>query len=851
MANSAFKDIHNSTINLPYWEIDDGIMFLHGGKKFEFGIEINPPAALFMSDNRLRGLWSAVKSILRVSPPNARIRVMVASLPTRAGVIDEYFNRKTTDDQILQRLARARHNMYQRARIRGEGYEHRFYVMMSLPMVKTAKGTSLTPDQHERVMTNAREQRKQLAERFSRIGYDARIMNSQDVFEVCWQYFNPELVGANTPEFVPMQERAYYSDKTLRENQDLDMPTVRRQMLNSVFSNRSNEYMKIGAKYARIMALKRLPDSSSPNQVDRLLQAMGANHFYLVLDFEHEPSGPTLRKLTTRLQGFKGALSAEAEGRASADVSVSVNASNLERVIAHVKSTNDEIFNASVSMVIFGDSREHLNEVRDISLSALAELGNTQPVIGTFQNVPMYQQSLAPFGGGVGDFQFKTVELNVSDFFPLASSWKGSAPMTLMESRTGGLIQIDMFNPQTTNWNAVITGGSGAGKTMLALNLLRDAMAENVEAFVIDRGFGYAPLIEAVEGDIITMDPSNGITINPFDLDEDELTPTEERVNFVISIVKTMITLSSEPSIAEVEEQILRDAVIKTYEAAILPDYTDTGEEVMRYVGTRMSSLVRKLATIEEVGGRQADKNEINMAKQLATRLSRWTGNNPEGRVVDGDTNININNPAMYFETTGLINNPDIGRVVLLLLSDLIFKRFAKNPYGRKIVLFDEAWALFDNPEARKLIIELYRRARRYNAAIYSVTQGINDLLKIESLIDQCNYFYVGISSGNEEDLQELPGMRDNDAAISAYQSLRIVKGEYSEYLAWIRAEGEMEGDVIRLVPSRLDLWMFSTNAKDMERRNRIAESKFNGNVYMAALAMGEAEEAELNRSTE
>ena len=56
----------------------------------------------------------------------------------------------------------------------------------------------------------------------------------------------------------------------------------------------------------------------------------------------------------------------------------------------------------------------------------------------------------------------------------------------------------------------------------------------------------------------------------------------------------------------------------------------------------------------------------------------------------------------------------------------------------------------------------------------------------------------------------------------------------FRELLAWVRRDGRLEGDVLRVVPRPLEYWAFTTNANDVAERERVLEK--HGGRWLPAL---------------
>ena len=440
--------------------------------------------------------------------------------------------------------------------------------------------------------------------------------------------------------------------------------------------------------------------------------------------------------------------------------------------------------------------------------------------------------ALAPFSGGTNERTFLTFEENAADFFPIDMPWPGSGkPITLLWNRWDSLTALDPFDPRSSNWNAIVVGSSGSGKTFLMQTLLGELLRGDVEVMIIDRGYGYQHLVELFDGETIPIEPGK-VSINPFDLPPGEVAPDEEKRAFLLALIRAMVP-SEGGAVGATENAILNHAISQTYSRFTSERRKADGTTERFFAGAKLSDLTRVLVTMEEIGDRPASEAERDIARSLSLRLQNWTGDTPFGRFVDRETNIRSDANVVYYETTGLERYPELRAVGTLLISDLIWKRVKKDPAKRKIAVFDEAWSIMKVSEAANFMVELYRRFRRYNAAAYAVTQSLQDFVGEEAkgLLQNTTYHYLLRLPGEDALIQELLEMTDR--GMEVFRSLTSRSGSFSEVLTWIRREDRLEGDVMIVRPTPVEYWAYTTNAYDMAKRKEVLEAH-DGNLVGA-----------------
>jgi len=325
---------------------------------------------------------------------------------------------------------------------------------------------------------------------------------------------------------------------------------------------------------------------------------------------------------------------------------------------------------------------------------------------------------------------------------------------------------------------------------------------------IVDRGYGYASLVELYGGTTIPIEPGT-VSINPFQLPEGQDQPDEQKKAFLLAVLRAMLPTEKFSAQEALENALLTNALELVYEIGGKP---------------RLSDFVTTLSAMKEVSGTPMGSEELALAKNLAIRLKTWCGDTPFGQLIDRETNIDIEAPIVYFESSGLDKYPALQGVAMLLMTDLIWRRVERDKKRKKIVVFDEAWAMLRIPEAAQFIVELYRRFRRYNAAVYSVTQSLEDFKseQAQGILQNTTYHYLLRLPGEDESIQEILGL--TPAAMTSFKDLSSVKGKYNEVLAWIRREDSVVGGIVKIEPTPFEYWAFTTNANDMALRDNYIE---------------------------
>jgi conjugal transfer ATP-binding protein TraC len=826
MALALSKDEASFCETLPYHDLLNGVVFLNSGV-VEVAIEIKPINTILLSGGELESVVTTLSSLLHHAVPEGeRMRLYIETAPIRKSVLDRYQDLLENDHPSSRLLTKAKLQTLEARRREGNLIEYRLYVTCTLsPMRKRRKATSYSQGELKELLAKALALRQKLYQSFHQAGFSVTPLMTQGAFETMYRWYNPDARFGEFPQYEPPQ--MHLPKEVIKEMPHLAPPTLRSQLLGSDLIRRWN-HLRISDYYMQMLTMGSLPVGYTYAGLINHLLSM-PRLYWLVIDFAHEPYGRVVRSLMSQARRLYSATTMRGGITDYSDPTVRRGFYEVDEALSEATMSGSHVFRVGVSMLLLDKSLENVKDGMQQAINKLAHLPGARSVVESAGLMTQFL-ALAPFGGGMNERNFLTFEENAADFFPLDTPWAGSnKPISLMWNRWDSVTALDPFDQRSTNWNSIVIGSSGTGKTFLVQSILGELLRGDVDVMIVDRGYGYRHLVELYGGQIIPIEPSNDISINPFDLPEGDVTPDEEKRAFLLALLRGMIP-SEGGAVAATENAILNHAITQTYERFTSERRNEKGEIERYFMGAQLSDLAKVLVTMEEIGDRPGTAYEKNIAHTLSLRLQNWTGDTPFGRFIDRPTSIHSDAKVVYYETTGLERYPELRAVGTLLISDLIWKRVKQDPSRRKIVVLDEAWAILKMSEAANFMVELFRRFRRYNAAAYAVTQSLQDFTAPEAkgILQNTTYHYLLRLPGEDHLVQELLQMTDRGMEI--FRSLTGKSGSFSEVLTWIRREDRLEGDVMIVRPTPFEYWAYSTNAYDIAMRDKTLK-EFDGDL--------------------
>jgi len=380
---------------------------------------------------------------------------------------------------------------------------------------------------------------------------------------------------------------------------------------------------------------------------------------------------------------------------------------------------------------------------------------------------------------------------NAAYLSPLQADWKGTgSPGLLLTSRRGQVMLLDLFD-SPGNYNAVVAAASGSGKSFLVNEICLSYLASGGRVWVIDIGRSYAKLCRLLGGDFIEFKPENPPCLNPFSRIR-ELDGEDSDIDLLIPIIGQMASPSK--PLSDLERSFIEKAIRQSY------------------AKTKVATTITNVAEALDLMGDPR-------AHDLGTMLYPFTRRGRYGRFFEGEMTLHSKNPFAVLELEELRGKGDLRSVVLLLLIYYIqTEMYSGERRQKKLVIIDEAWDLLGEGNTAKFIEHGYRRFRKYNGGIVTVTQGINDLAKTDAgraALDNSDFlFLLRQKAESLLALKETGRLLMDEGLFELLSSIHTVPGRYSE--VYVRTP--IGAGIGRLTVDRFTELVYTTNPAEYAR---------------------------------
>ena len=447
------------------------------------------------------------------------------------------------------------------------------------------------------------------------------------------------------------------------------------------------------------------------------------------------------------------------------DIESESKLSNLEDLLREVMNGSERLISSDLNVIYWAESKEELEQKTEEILRAFRATNQAEGLVETFGLEDAFFRAAPSVCEGFRRKRMKTS--NCAHLMPLYAPWMGNKrPVVLLTNREGSPFSIDPFAQELPNWNGLVFGGSGAGKSFTISQLMLQFCGQNPKPKIvwIDNGASSEKLIEVMNGEFIDLNLNSGIRLNMFDLEAGETTPTATKIKLILGCLELILKDDEKVGLPKRDKGLLEEAIFSCYQKA--------------------QDSIPRLSDLKEI----LREHPVTEMRKYADILFSWTGETAFGRMLDGTSNVKLTKDLVSIEVKGLENYRDLKDIFLLLLTSYIKNEAASDLSRPYLLIVDEAQRLFKSgsPMGREFAIDSFRVFRKYNAGIWCISQNYKDFLADPELADSLmpNTTFLFILRQRKIDWNDFKETFDfDDATVEAAKSLEIVKRKFSEFL--------------------------------------------------------------------
>lgn len=401
---------------------------------------------------------------------------------------------------------------------------------------------------------------------------------------------------------------------------------------------------------------------------------------------------------------------------------------------------------------------------------------------------------------------------NATDFLPvdlpriIVNDQNAARNTIIYKNETDSIMHLDIFDKRAKNWNALVFGDSGSGKSFFVQSILWQYMQYNPQVAIIDYGGqeagSYRNFVLNNRGTYLEMGEDVDFSINPFEgglySDAAMQKPRPGKLNLLLATIERMAGGEQEPFSEKVNYHLQQE----------LRDYYCARDNNARNdcdLDDFARSHLKENATFT-----------IECNRDIYKEIWRFLGTNPYARYVKKRKEIS-NKDLICFDLEGIRREKRLKDVIIPALLDMITNNlFATGSRDRKkLIVMDEAWKDMRGGQMTEFMEGISRTVRKLNGQITIITQSLNDIVHSPiggALMVNTSYYYIIGSAHDEDALRKVRVDGDyGRVELDEYDIHRILhqKGKRDAYLVAPFYCGQ-----IRFYPGKEFIAVASTDAE-------------------------------------
>ena len=764
-----------SLLNL--WALEDGAL-IGLDLQFSFCYELILPDLTLQNEDGQISFFSTIKLLLHSLPDNITIQFLQTLNVGNDEIIEQYKQTTKPDTELEQFIVNEKIKHLKKTYTKNKKTymfittktsEDKKKVVSSL--IKNSTGI-IDKNIHNIRIKKLTELSKTLITGLKNAGIQVNKMNEQEVINLLYKHLNPSRSDI-------LNVREIESDKTLREQ----------LVYNACEVNFDSIY--IDGYYYRAVNLYFRPDNINFYDLVSTL-----NQFVPDCDISISVNTGEQDRLQKIIQNKANVAKGVSGFSFITNHEALAKRQEAEEFIEETKVNNQKFFEYSFCVVLKERTLEKLTEKANMALLAFRNFGEADGIIDDLNTLKLYL-SVLPNHSYLNDRKHIFNSDAICQMLPLSCEWMGcQTPNLLFQTEDDQLLSLNLFDPKLSAKHGLIIGQTGAGKSFTTNFLLTNFFIENPSnhIIIIDIGGSYRKLCKLFGGSYLDIELSEEFAFNPLPKKSDAIVSEntfEVDPDIISNIALLLQKMTNKNNYTNEEQMVIDMAIQNTYK------YNEQ-EDIL------LQDLVFQLKNFKS-----ESETYCKIAKEFASSLELFTFGR-YGKLFNRKSKLNLKDRIVVFDLQKLSEDLKLQSIIFFVIQTAIYGKL-KNINLKKMIVIDEGWRFFDDETGSLLISNLYRTARKFNAAIYAISQSPLEFLSTKAanaMISNSYLKYVlRIKSGFE--LLNKFGLTNQDK--EKVENLRIEKGKFSEVFLKFNEHSR----VIKIEPNKTDYYICTTDPDD------------------------------------
>jgi conjugal transfer ATP-binding protein TraC len=414
------------------------------------------------------------------------------------------------------------------------------------------------------------------------------------------------------------------------------------------------------------------------------------------------------------------------------------NVHELQRRHSALTSHNEKLFFGSIQVTVTAQNQNEMKQFCNL----LARRLRTKNVILKAADMRQLDAfvNATPLGGNIPRDAYQDLESsNIADMFPFGTGGlRHQTGAILGHDPQGNIIFYNCWHPMHENYNIVIFGRSGSGKSYLVKLLSARSVLVDITTVVIDPEREYENLMVGLGCPYISLSPDSKDALNIFDVDlvdeDGELhADLEDAIKAVQAVVFRMIRVYDESILTGQIKVAILEKIKGVYERFGITDDPQSLYEVPTNTDIiHVSGVKKRMPQLSDLVGLMREEPLLEDVSKILATFTKEGGTSSYAVFDCQSTVFSIwKYPMIAFSVADL--DEDIMRPIgLFIATRWVWNKLSRDRRKRKRIVVDEAQTMMDTPETAKWLEDSFRRSRKRNISMCACTQGFEVFLRVD-----------------------------------------------------------------------------------------------------------------------
>ena len=463
-----------------------------------------------------------------------------------------------------------------------------------------------------------------------------------------------------------------------------------------------------------------------------------------------------------------------------------------------------QVVNVNTTIQFFHENKEKVRDAMTRMQSYLSSMGMIMkpetflPEVSFLNNLPMNISAES----AKKTFRFRTMTSRLAaHLLPVFDDWGGYGNEMMFTTRRGKLVSYSIFHDNNSNYNTMILGEPGAGKTTTTQNIIEAELSLGAKVWTVDTGSSNVASASVRGAEILDIHEKSDLCLNPFTKVSDFNKEAEMILPILGKMAKPIEGLN------DYENVLMLDAMKQMFTRN--QNHTDI-DDIIDYLYSQ--------------SGRDAE-----IQHRLARLLSPFGSDMPMGRWFNGTNNFRTEADWTLIELSGMSNNEHLRDVILMVVASTIKQEvYLSRDNRRRILVLGECGELLGNRPFAEFTARLTSKNRKEDGGVVVEAQHLGQIHATEygALIQGNCYtkMFLKTPTDSLENARKQGWFEPSPYIDGLLKSLHTVAGQYSEICI---IAGDNLTTIVRLIETPYNRVMYNTKGqmfKELQNRVRNGE---------------------------